>query len=201
MEGLSVNVRSNASSVAMEFSAAAREMRDTALVRALNHTADRAKVVGAREVRDTGGYKIKIGTIKACIKVKRASQSNLRASVVAKGQPIPIIEFGAKQTSKGVTISVQKGRKLLPGAFIATMPSGHKGVFYRKGNLHKKIVTGGKASWHGLPIKEVFGPSVPDGLANKAVQDAVLAFIGDVFEQRLQHEHTWLRRKLGDRAG
>lgn len=200
MEGLSVNVRHNADLVAMEFMAAAQEMRDTAMVRALNKMADQVKVASAREVR-AAGYGLKISTIKAGIRVKRASQGNLKAAVIASGRPIPLIQYSARETSKGVTVNVQKGRKLIAGAFIATMPSGHRGVFVREeGGKHKRVKKGGKVSWHQLPIRELFGPSVPDGLANKAVQDALQQLITEKFPDILEHEHSWLRRRAGGRS-
>lgn len=194
MNPITVNVRHNASAVAAEFMSAAREMRDTALVRALNKTADQVKVQAAREVQ-AAGYTLKIGTIKAAIKVRRASQGSLNARVVASGRPIPLIQYKARQTAKGVTVDVQKGRKLIAGAFIATMRGGHRGVFVREaGGKHRKV-NKTRGGWHQLPIRELFGPSVPDGLANKAVQDALQQLIADKFPTILTQEHTWLARK------
>ena len=197
-EGFTVDVRSNADKVAADFLAGAREMRDLAVMRALNKAVDQGKVATARSVRDDGGYKIKVSTIKAQIKVKKASQGSLRAAIIAKGKPIPLINYGARQTSKGVTVSVQKGRRLIPGAFIATMQGGHVGVFVhdtRKQQVHKKV----RGSWHQLPIRELYGPSVPDGMANKDVQAAVMTYIDANFPRILKHESEWLRRKVGSR--
>lgn len=198
-DGLVTSVRSNASLVAMEFSAAAREMRDVATVRALNKVADQVVVTGSREMR-AAGYNLKISTIKKGLRIARASPGALKATVIASGRPIPLVQFGARQTSKGVTVNVLKGRKLIAGAFIATMPSGHKGVYVREATtVHKKMRSGSKASWHALPIRELFGPSVPDGLSNKFVQDRLQQFINEKFPEILKHESQWLSRKLGRR--
>ena len=200
METITVNVKHNVSQLLMELEAASREMRDTAVVRALNKTADQVKVQASREVRDAG-YALKMADIKGALRVRRANQGNLRASVIASGRPIPLIKYGARQTAKGVTVNVKSGRKLIPGAFIATMPSGHRGVFVREpGGKHKKVSKAGKVAWHQLPIRELYGPSIPDGLANKAVQQSLQRFIADRFPKLLTHEHTWLRRKLGATA-
>lgn len=197
MESITVNVRSNINEVLMDLQAASREMQEIAVVRALNRTADQVRTQASRAVRDAG-YNLKAATIKANIKIKRATAGNLRATVVASGRPIPLIQYGARQTGKGVTVNVQKGRKLIAGAFIATMPSGHKGVFVRgAGNVHKRVARNGKVSWHGLPIRELFGPSIPDGLANKSVQEALQQLIVDKFPQILQREHSWLNRRAG----
>lgn len=194
MEGFSVNVRSNAHTLITELLSAADDMPQ-ATVRALNKMADQVKVQSAREVRDAG-YTLKVSEIKRAMKVLRAAPGNMRATVVASGKPIPLINYGARQTAKGVSVSVLKGRKVIAGAFIATMPSGHKGVFVREpGAKHKKVGKGSQASWHALPIRELYGPSIPDGLANKAVQAALLSLIEDKFPKLLEHEQAWLARR------
>lgn len=53
---------------------------------------------------------------------------------------IPLGDAKPRQTKLGVTAEVFKGeRKLHRGVFRATMPSGHKGVFKRKGATRLKI--------------------------------------------------------------
>ena len=179
----------------MEFTAAAQDMRDKALASALNKVADQVKTAASREVR-AAGYNLKAATIKAAIKVRRASPGNLKSVVVANGKPVPLLQYAARQTGKGVTVNVLKGRKLIAGAFIATMPSGHKGVYVREnGGKHVKVVRAGKPSWHQLPIRELFGPSIPDGLANAAVQAALQQLITDKFPAILARESAWLQRK------
>lgn len=197
---IAVNVRTNAADVVLDMLAGARDMQDKAMVSALNKMADQVKVATSREVR-AAGYNLKAAAIKKGLKVRRASAGNLRSSVVASGRPIPLIQYGARQTAKGVTVNVLNGRKLIKGAFIATMRSGHTGVFVREPNgKHKKVMSGGKASWHQLPIRELFGPAVPDGLASKAVQQALQQMILEKFPAILQRESAWLNRKLGNRA-
>ena len=196
MDPITVNVRHNANQVVIDLLAAAEDMRNLATVRALNKTVDSVVVAAARAVRDAG-YNLKIAAIKKTIKKRYANQGNLRASVVASGRPIPLLQYGARQTGKGVTVNVLKGRRLIAGAFIATMPSGHQGVYVRDpGGRHVKVNRTGKASWHQLPIRELFGPSVPDGLANKAVQDSLQQLIADRFPKLLERESNYLRTRL-----
>lgn len=194
MRDFSVNVRSNADSVIADFLFAAEEMPD-ATVRALNKIADQGKTFGAREIK-SAGYNLKIGDIKRAMRVRRASKGNLKATIITTGRPIPLIAYGARQTAKGVTVNVLSGRKLIPGAFIATMPSGHKGVYVRApGAKHKKVGQGSKASWHALPIRELYGPSIPDAMNNKGVQAALLALTREKFPAVLAHEQAWLKRR------
>ena len=194
-----IGVRTNAGEVASQFAEAALAMRDRATMRALNEVADQAKVAASRQIRDVG-YKLKISAIKKGITVKRATTANLKAAMIAQGRPIPLIEYSANELKgKGVSVSVLNGRKLIKGAFIATMPSGHRGVFVREENAkHKKMMTRGKPSWHALGIRELFGPSIPDGLANKEVAAAFERFVDQAFPAILDREFSFLA-KLGRR--
>jgi hypothetical protein len=191
MTGFAVTVRSNVRAVVMDITAGAAECTP-AVVRALNKTADQAKTRASREIRKAG-YNLKAADVKAAINVKRASAGNLTASVVAKGRPIPLIKFEARATGQGVSVRVQKGRKLIAHAFIATMPNGHRGVFERVNKTHVKY----KGQWRkDLPIKQLFGPGIPDALANEIVQGTLRQFIEERFPVLLEHEYAWLAGKL-----
>jgi len=174
---------------------AEQDMGERGQVRALNKMIDEVKVQAARAVRDAG-YNVKIAEIKRGIRVRYAAPGRLRAEAVASGRPIPLINYGARETSKGVSVNVKSGRKLIPGAFIATMPSGHKGVFVREADAkHRKMVNARKPGWHALPIRELFGPSVPDGLANDAVERTLRQLIVDRYPVLLEREVRWLQRR------
>lgn len=168
-----------------------RDVIDTATVRTLNKVVDRVATAAAREMK-SAGYNLKISDIKKGLTKQKATANNLTARVVASGKPIPLIRYSARQTNKGVTVNVLNGRKLIAHAFIATMPSGHTGVFIRQGTgRHKRVTKGSKTSWHALPIKELFGPGVPDGLANRSVQEALQRVVetsfADVFAQQVKY--------------
>lgn len=158
-----------------------------AITRALNKTAITARADAARSIRDAG-YGIKVSSVKGAISIRRASNQDLKAIVTATGNPIPLINYGARQTSKGVSVNVKNGRKVIAHAFIATMASGHKGVFARQGKTHKKVMRRGKSYWSGLPVDELFGPSIPTAFANGAVQDAVKTAIEERFPVVLRQE-------------
>jgi hypothetical protein len=164
--------------------------------RALNRMIDQVKVRASRYVRDAG-YKLKISDIKAAIRINRASAGRLRADAIGSGRPIPLIQYGARQTAKGVTVDVLNGRKVIAHAFIATTPNGSRQVFVRDpGAKHKKVTKNGKPQWSALPINKKYGPSIPDALANKAVEQALLALIQERFPAILSHEHAWLKKRL-----
>ena len=165
-----------------------------AVVRALNKTAQQARTAASQEVR-AAGYNIKSSAIKSSFSIIRASRGKLVVTLKATGRPIALINYGARQGKSGVSVQVKAGRTVLRHAFIATMQNGHRGVFERVGKLHKKVVRNGKAIRSGLPIKELFGPSIPQSLSNDAVEKAIMAKIRQKFPQILKHELAFVASK------
>jgi minor tail protein Z (GPZ) len=177
-----------------------RSEQPKAIIRALNKTSKSARAQAAREIVGVG-YGMKIAGIKKAISIRRATRAELTAIVQASGKPIPLINYSARQTKAGVSVAVLNGRTTITGAFIATMPSGHKGVYLRVGSATEKrmvargamkITKGRKIAYkHGLPIRQLFGPSVPNAFVNKLVQEAVIRTIrerfGVVLEQELRY--------------
>ena len=113
--------------------------------RALNRTAMSARTEISRNLSRRIGLKIK--DVRDRLTLIRASYSNWRSAVTVSRKRFGLISFGARQTRKGVTYKKGGGRVLIRHAFIATMKSGHTGVFKRK--LSSR-----------LPIAELRGPSL-----------------------------------------
>ena len=173
-----------------------------ALVRAVNGGLLTARAQAAREIAKQG-YRFKVSTIKSFLKLEKATTTGdeIVGSIRAVGRPIPLIKFdvqpapvrrgdGFARPAVGIYATVN-GREFGDRhAFYARVNTGkgeHVGVFVRVGVSR-------------LPIKQLFGPSVPDGLANQAVQDALQTFISERFPRILQQESAWLRRRLGGSA-
>ncbi len=186
---ISIDVQHNFKQVAIKLFELRTDILEKAKVRALNKIAAQAKVAASKEIR-AAGYNMKAAAIKQKITIKRASSGNAVVVIKCSGRPIPLIAFSARENSTGVSVSVKHGRKLIKGAFIATMPSGHQGVYVRVGNQHKKI----NGKWHGLPIKELFGPSVPAAFGNEIVQAALAKLVREKFPTILEHEIKFARR-------
>jgi hypothetical protein len=165
-----------------------------AVVRALNKTAQQARTAASQEVR-SAGYNIKASAIKSSFSIDKASRGKLVAVLRATGRPVALINYGARQGKSGVSVQVKASRTVLRHAFIATMPNGHRGVFERTGKQHKMVMRNGKARRTGLPIKELFGPSIPQSLANDAVQKALMAKIRQKFPEILRHELAFVASK------
>ena len=113
-----------------------------ATVHALNDGAVHAR---AESVRLIGAeWNVKATDIRTALTVRRATvakQESADEAAGGRGKGIALASFGARQTRRGVTYRLKKagGRNLVKGAFLATMRSGHRGVFVRKGKARLPI--------------------------------------------------------------
>jgi hypothetical protein len=137
-----------------------RERAPEAIVRALNRAIDSAKVAGARAVAADMGFPVT--RAREEILVRHARVGHPVASLRASAKRIPLVHFKAsgpepsRGRGRGVTARVKGTRVRYPDAFIATMRSGHRGVFRRVGGERRSPGGWGK----NLPIRELKGPSI-----------------------------------------
>lgn len=142
--------------------------------RALNKVMKSARVNASKNIRAT--YKMKAGDVKETMTVKKSNITNLSASLITTGRRIALYLFGATQKKLGVAVTITKGgRKILTGAFIATMKSGHAGVFMRKGMTRN-------------PIGERYTISAPEMMGGKEVNDKTNAYVAENLPRVLAHE-------------
>lgn len=127
----------------------------------VNTTAKQIRTSAARKVAKQGGLKRK--DVDPAIRVfPYSTPSTLTAFVRGSGRPIALFKFNAKQTGKGVTANAWGVRKLYKGTFIATMKSGHTGVFAR--TTKKRF-----------PIKELWGSGVTQVMSQAIVMSELEA--------------------------
>jgi signal recognition particle subunit SEC65 len=94
-------------------------------------------------------------------RAKGGEIADMEWAVELSGEPVPLVAYPHRQTKKGVSVEVNKGKRtLIAGSFVATMKSRHKGVFKRKGAAR-------------LPIQELRGSRPVDALLHKGEADAV----------------------------
>lgn len=194
---MNITVKTNIRSVIADFDRIAKEMPE-AVASALNKTAAQVKTAAAREIR-ARGYKLKASTVKDGIRIERANRGKLTARVIASGKPIPLIAYGARDVKpRGVSVSVQEGRKVIKDAFIVALPNGHRAVCVRApGAKAKKVFKNGKTTWSTLPIKQLYGPSLPGVIVNRHIQQAIQRLIEEKFPRILAHEIAWFTKKRG----
>ena len=88
---------------------------------------------------------------------------------------------------------IRRGNKeVFNHAFIATMPTGHVGVFERNQEKDKrkvKVYKNGKFVYYKhLPIKELKGPSITSLFSLRNRVERLKKFMTDVYNKRFSHE-------------
>ena len=123
--------------------------------RALNRVAARAKT-GTKK-RLAGELRIAQKHITPGIWVQKASYRRLLSAIYLSRKRLSLMVFRAAQTPAGVMTKWAK-KPTIPGAFIATMPSGRTDV-YRRAESGGRMVA-------RLPIKTQRGPSLAEAFSD-----------------------------------
>jgi hypothetical protein len=156
-----------------------------AIVRALNKTvgiptggvqSDAVKAVA-------GKINLTQKDIKKSFEVKKATYTDLSAYVRSTGKPTPLGRFiRTRQTSKGISVQVKRSRPrtVIRHAFFITAKKGsYKGVYWRVGR-------------HRYPIKQRYGPRVPDIFENTEVMQPILQKAQERLDKNFNHEVEFL---------
>jgi hypothetical protein len=176
-----------------DFQRAVRKLKakaPVAIARSLNRAAKSAHTAQARAVAQDMG--IPVGTAKKAMRIEEATAGALVSRVEARGARLPLIAFRARGPEpsrgrgRGVTARLPGGAGRYPRAFIATLQSGHRGVFERASALTRRS----RGAWgKNLPILEKHGPSIPH-VFNK--HRAVGIAAGEAsLTKNLSHEFRW----------
>jgi hypothetical protein len=185
MAGFAINIKKEDLEKVKKTLIGVKKGYEKVIVRALNKTITGVETDSVREVSKiiTPAKKY----IRKTFRLKKANYTTLKAAVRSRNKGIPLIHYKAKQTIKGgVTAQIYQGgkRDAYPFCFITTMKSGHKGVFSRAKPPYKTHRSK-KSPWkqfkekYRLPIKEKFGPMVPDVMAKDKVMKPILKKAGD----------------------
>lgn len=177
---------------------------DRAVQSAMNRTVSYIRTNSVRAIRQR--YAISAGNLRANqnVTVRYMHSNGVQAIITFRGQKIPLWRYdgaspkGPARTADLVRTRVKgqwktvhpgvaaaghqlksTGPKRFGTAFVATMKSGHTGIFRR---------TGGMTSTGGEELKEIMGSSFPQMIGNEEVLEKVSKEAGDKFEERLEHE-------------
>jgi hypothetical protein len=132
---------------------------------ALNETVTNAEGEVAQQLEPMMGG-LPARDVEAAFSIQPASTGHLEAALVVRGKAIPMIRF-APQVSRtsGVSIRIAGKVETYHRAFRATVRHGHVGIFERKGRER-------------LPIRELYGPSVPGMMKRTDVLPVVMDTLG-----------------------
>lgn len=185
-----LNVKREASFIAGRLQVDNRNKIAKATIRALNRAIDKAQTEANKAIRER--YNLKARSVRQAFQKIRAhrNQAVYAAELRVSGAPIRLVEFGARWSGMkqpvGATVQVLKGgpRKAVRTAFIATMKSGHRGVFVRSGRM------GRNRNPRAERISELVGISIPRAFAARVVREATgkaaREMFGRTFEQQLK---------------
>lgn len=168
-----------------------------AMYRAINKTIDTIKGYIVDDVVEKR-YKVKKGAVKKTLSTQKASKRKLSGLVKSYADSrIPLKGFDVSPAKSGTKPSFYKSRVMLDHklagltgnsefskGFIATMPSGHIGVFERRLGIKNGS---GKEK-----IKELYGPSVPSMIKSPQSFNMIRDKGQDYLRSRINHENQYL---------
>lgn len=153
------------------------EKATRALVRALNRGINSGRTFMVQKIAADMGMKSK--DVRDALPMKEATATRLEARLAASLKKIPVIDLQARGPEpsrgrgRGVSYRLNGSRERIADAFIATMPTGHRGVFGRDGRKR-------------LGIHEKRGPSI--GHVFSKYQAQGIARAQEMMAKNLQHE-------------
>jgi hypothetical protein len=123
--------------------------------------------------RQAPRIKLPAGVIRKLTTTHFNAGGNTQEIIVRSGWQ-PLYKLGATQTAKGVNVRLRGSYR---HAFLATMSSGHRGVFLRQGMAR-------------TPIRELFGPNPAHDITNheEVYLPLVAEVVQDVLLPRFIHE-------------
>lgn len=192
------------------------DMRTKVVRRALTKAGRRANTEAVRAVR--AEYKVPAKAVRNALSTRVSTDDAMEVALSLKGSPTPLADLnprayggpsgwptrggkGKVRRPGGVTVKIKGKKYKIPHAFIATMSSGHVGVFARGGRSKVAAPTGetyGSFSFSSqrLPITELFTFSLAQAFRNDKVLRQVVQRVTRDFSGLLAHEIEWQLGKM-----
>ncbi len=174
MPELEVSVTGNVKEVISSLNNLEKQAIPKAVVRSLNRTVSSVNTQANRRIAKMMGTNV--ATVKRRISIMKANSSRWIASLKATGRPFRLAHFKPRQTKQGTSAAAWGKRKLYKGTFLATVKAGDggvQGVFIRTGKKR-------------LPIKQLWGPSVPVTFSQPEVQTLMNDMAQSQFDKELK---------------
>lgn len=152
-------------------------------IRAVNRTATNARAAIVPLVAADVALQQKFVRDRITIQSAKATGDAPVARLFADTERVPLIQFKARGPEpsrgrgRGVRATLPTGAGTYPHAFIATMKSGHRGVYQRKGKAR-------------LAIYELRGPSIAKAFEKHA--DVAASRAADMLDKNFAHEMNFL---------
>lgn len=158
------------------------QLAPVAAARALNATNSKVMTQISRVLPKQTG--LRVARVKAALKKQNASAGNLVAAVHARGPYIPLSQFNARETRKGVSAAPWGKRQVFDHTFTMGGRFPHRVALQMGGHVFKRL--GAKR----LKIAITYGPAIPVEMVKDASRAA--------YEQTVSRELPGdLNRALG----
>jgi len=189
---------------ALQLDTVGRRVRK-AILAAMNRAGDQGFTVVKRTLAAQTGIKQSdlVDGVSGIRKVI-ATPSRFEYDVVAKSSTTPLSYFHPTQSAPGVTAAPWGQRRMFSGTFLATMASGHVGVWAHEAGPAKYVrrisPTSGRAYYSQANIRQLWGPSIAKELVKEPTPIAFKDKVGEVFTPRLTHELERMLKSIDART-
>jgi hypothetical protein len=110
---------------------------------------------------------LRSAVVKSRLSYDSVRVGDYQVTIRSSRKPIPLYDFpGTAQTASGVRTRAWGRSQVLGSAFVATMRTGHRGAFRRRGRTR-------------LPIRELWGPTIYGTFRTSEVQGLIRTTLQD----------------------
>ena len=127
---MEVKIKSNMKQAMRNLRNVPKKYVQKALVTSLNKVGTEIVTQAKRELKDATG--LKAGVVAKKIKKDKARRGDEEYSIFIKSRYKNVIEFGARQTKRGVSAKIWGKRKIYRGAFINSGRNSGKWLVFKK---------------------------------------------------------------------
>lgn len=170
------SIKGDISAIQRSLTSLQQQKVPTAAARALNKTIGNVQTQASKSIREERALSARV--VRDALKIRRATKTNLVATLTASGRPIPLREYAARVGKRGVTVKVSPGpRKLVTHASNKAFAIDKFG-----GHIYART------SKRRLPIKKLFGPSIPATFLKEKVVAAIAKTGAESWPKRFAEE-------------
>ena len=184
---MEVKVNSNFKKALRDIGNVPRKYVQKAMVTALNKVGAEVFTQAKRELRDATG--LKAGVVAKKIKKDKARKGDETYSIHIKSRYLNVIEFGARQTKRGVSAKVWGKRKVYRGAFIGSGRNSGKQLVFKKSKRNPKRIE----AVHGASLPREFERQGMAKLFNKKIKTRFPILFKRALEFHLMKAQSRLR--------
>ena len=161
---MEVKVKSNMKEALRNLGTVHKKYVQKALVTSLNKVGAEVVTQAKRELKDATG--LKAGVVGKKIKKDKARKGDETYSIGIKSRYLNAIEFGARQTKKGVSAKIWNVRKNYKGAFIGSGRNSGKQLVFKKSKRKSKEIE----AVHGASLPREFERQNMAKIFNKKIK-------------------------------